>query len=301
MILIQTIKIMASFSAFVRFCAKQTGCDKGGLYAIQPRGLRGSPIKIGYSFNLLRRMADWEYNFPEGIDILAVARMNRPNDTHFHKRRVLQLAEAWLKQELRQYVVAREGWVQPCAKAATLAAMRRLQLSPSPSPPATSSTPHRSRHLGSTRLCLWGLAREFGARSRKLHLGPRRGVKQRSFRHQRSGPATCGAREWSQSARRMLYATGSTRRVDVAGAWRANLRAPRQVEPTYAHLAQHVRSAAEGTSTQATDEHGPECRWIVQPRHRNSRTYWPHAASTRTRHVLAQRLKIQARAPRTLW
>ena len=132
MILIQTIKIMASFSAFVHFCAKQTGCDKGGLYAIQPRGLRGSPIKIGYSFNLLRRMADWEYNFPEGIDILAVARMNRPNDTHFHKRRVLQLAEALLKQELRQYVVAREEWVQPWAKAATLAAMRRLQLSLSP-------------------------------------------------------------------------------------------------------------------------------------------------------------------------
>ena len=77
-------------------------------------------------------MADWEYNFPEGIDILAVARMNRPNDTHFHKRRVLQLAEALLKQELRQYVVAREEWVQPWAKAATLAAMRRLQLSLSP-------------------------------------------------------------------------------------------------------------------------------------------------------------------------
>ena len=33
--------------------------------------------------------------------------MNRPNDTHFHKRRVLQLAEALLKHELRQYVVAR--------------------------------------------------------------------------------------------------------------------------------------------------------------------------------------------------
>ena len=58
--------------------------------------------------------------------------MNRPNDTHFHKRRVLQLAEALLKQELRQYVAAREEWLQPWAKAATLAAMRRLQLSLSP-------------------------------------------------------------------------------------------------------------------------------------------------------------------------
>ena len=98
---------MASFSEFVRFCSARTGCDKGGLYAIQPRGLRGSPIKIGYSFNLLRRLSDWEYNYPEGIDILAVARMNRPNDTHFHKRRALQLAEALLKHELRQYVAAR--------------------------------------------------------------------------------------------------------------------------------------------------------------------------------------------------
>ena len=123
---------MASFSEFVRFCSTRTGCDKGGLYAIQPRGLRGSPIKIGYSFNLLRRLSDWEYNYPEGIDILAVARMNRPNDTHFHKRRVLQLAEALLKQELRQYVAAREEWLQPWAKAATLAAMRRLQLLLSP-------------------------------------------------------------------------------------------------------------------------------------------------------------------------
>ena len=70
--------------------------------------------------------------YSEGIDILFVARMNRPNDTHFHKRRVLQLAEALLKQELRQYVVAREEWLQPWAKAATLAAMRRLQLSLSP-------------------------------------------------------------------------------------------------------------------------------------------------------------------------
>ena len=68
----------------------------------------------------------------EEINILAVARMNRPNDTHFHKRRVLQLAEALLKQELRQYVVAREEWLQPWAKGAMLAAMRRLQLSLSP-------------------------------------------------------------------------------------------------------------------------------------------------------------------------
>ena len=120
---------MASFPEFVHFCAAQPGCDKGGLYAIQPRGLRGSPIKIGYYFNLLRRLAAWEYSYPEGIDILAVARMNRPNDTHFHKRRALQLAEALLKRELQEHIVAREEWLQPWAKAATLAAMRRLQLS----------------------------------------------------------------------------------------------------------------------------------------------------------------------------
>ena len=123
---------MASFAEFARFCAARSGCDKGGLYAIQPRGLRGSPIKIGYSFNLLRRLSTWEYSYPSGIGILAVARMNRPNDTHFHKRRALQLAEALLKHELHQYVVAREEWLQPWAKAETLAAMRRLQLSLSP-------------------------------------------------------------------------------------------------------------------------------------------------------------------------
>ena len=123
---------MASFAEFARFCAARSGCDKGGLYAIQPRGLRGSPIKIGYSFNLLRRLSTWEYSYPSGIGILAVARMNRPNDTHFHKRRVLQLAETHLKHEIRQHVVARDEWLRPGAKAETLAAMRRLQLSLSP-------------------------------------------------------------------------------------------------------------------------------------------------------------------------
>ena len=123
---------MASFAEFARFCAARSGCDKGGLYAIQPRGLRGSPIKIGYSFNLLRRLSTWEYSYPSGIGILAVARMNRPSDTHFHKRRALQLAEAHLKHEVRQHVVARDEWLRPGAKAETLAAMRRLQLSLSP-------------------------------------------------------------------------------------------------------------------------------------------------------------------------
>ena len=55
---------MASFSEFVRFCSTRTGCDKGGLYAIQPRGLRGSPINISYYFGLLRRLAAWEYSYP---------------------------------------------------------------------------------------------------------------------------------------------------------------------------------------------------------------------------------------------
>ena len=68
---------MASFPELVRFCAPQPGCDIGGLYAIRPRGLRGSPVKIGYSLDILRRMAEWEYSYPEGIEILAVARMNR--------------------------------------------------------------------------------------------------------------------------------------------------------------------------------------------------------------------------------
>ena len=48
----------------------------------------------------LRRLSDGEYKYPEGIDILAVARMNRPSDTHFHKRRVLQLAEAMRRLQL---------------------------------------------------------------------------------------------------------------------------------------------------------------------------------------------------------
>ncbi len=87
---------------------------------------------------MLRRLSDWEFNYPQGIDILAVARMNRPNDTHFHKRRApacrgpaeagataIRCGEGGATAILRQEL-------QPWAKAATLGAMRRLQLSLSP-------------------------------------------------------------------------------------------------------------------------------------------------------------------------
>ncbi len=122
---------MVSYPEFVRFCQGRA-CAKGGLYAIQPVGLAGSPIKIGYAFNLLQRLAAWHYAYPHGIDILAVARMNRPNDTHFHKRRVLQLAEQTLKRELRDFVVSRDEWMHPAAEARILETMRRLQRSLSP-------------------------------------------------------------------------------------------------------------------------------------------------------------------------
>ena len=58
--------------------------------------------------------------------------MNPPNDTHFHKRRVLQLAEQTLKHELRDFVVARDEWMHPAAEARILETMRRLQRSLSP-------------------------------------------------------------------------------------------------------------------------------------------------------------------------
>ena len=122
---------MASYHQFVRFCQGRA-CEKGGLYAIQPVGLAGEPIKIGYAHNLLQRLAAWHYAYPQGIKILAVARMNRPNDTHIGKRRVLQLAEAALKYELRDFVFARDEWMHPSAKGKILETMRRLQRSLSP-------------------------------------------------------------------------------------------------------------------------------------------------------------------------
>ena len=122
---------MVSYPDFVRFCQGRA-CEKGGFYAIQPVGLAGAPIKIGYALNLLPRLASWDYVYPQGINILAVARMNRPNDTHFGKRRTLQLAEAALKQELKHYVVARDEWMHPSAKGKILETMRRLQRSLSP-------------------------------------------------------------------------------------------------------------------------------------------------------------------------
>ena len=128
-----------------------------------------------------------------------------------------------------------------------------------PTSPGTSSTPRRSRRLGSTR---WSPpARKVGARSRMLR--PRRGVNERSRQHRWSGPATFGARAWSRSARRMLCATGSARRVGAADAWWA----PRQVEPEQADCAKHVRSTA---STQAAEEHGDKCRRIMQSKN----TFW---------------------------
>jgi hypothetical protein len=122
---------MVSYPDFVRFCQVRA-CEKGGLYAVQPVGLAGAPVKIGYAFNILQRLATWHYAYPQGINILAVARMNRPNDTHFGKRRALQLAEAALKHELKHYVVARDEWMHPSAKGKILETMRRLQRSLSP-------------------------------------------------------------------------------------------------------------------------------------------------------------------------
>ena len=61
-----------------------------------PDGLAGAPIKIGYAFDVLQRLAMWHYAYPHGIDILAVARMNRPNDTHFAKKCLLGLTERGL-------------------------------------------------------------------------------------------------------------------------------------------------------------------------------------------------------------
>ena len=55
---------------------RSAGLDQGGLYATHTRRLRGSPIKIGYSLNFLQCMIDWEDSCPEGVDILAVAKMN---------------------------------------------------------------------------------------------------------------------------------------------------------------------------------------------------------------------------------
>ena len=105
---------------------------RAGSTRSQPVGLAGAPIKIGYAYNLLQRLATWHYAYPQGIKILAVARMNRPNDTHFRKRRALQLAEQTLKHELRDFVVARDEWMHPAAEARILETMRRLQRSLSP-------------------------------------------------------------------------------------------------------------------------------------------------------------------------
>ena len=41
---------------------------------------------------MLRRLSDWEYNYPEGIDILAVVWMNRP--CHLRRKGVEPKCEA---------------------------------------------------------------------------------------------------------------------------------------------------------------------------------------------------------------
>ena len=42
-----------------------------------------------------RRTELWPVFYPEGMEILAVARMKRPNGTHTHNRRARQLAESF--------------------------------------------------------------------------------------------------------------------------------------------------------------------------------------------------------------
>jgi|GEM_PF-4505370 len=102
---------MASFKQFFDF-GKNTNANvrKAGLYAIQPEKYEGEPpIKVGYSRNLLGRMATYQNVYPQGIKIHMLGRVPARDDVHpsvsrddvvaAEKRMLNMLKDPWMKRK----------------------------------------------------------------------------------------------------------------------------------------------------------------------------------------------------------
>jgi len=118
---------MASFAEVARFDRRRPDVDlqKGGIYALQPHIIAPpAPIKIGYSDNLIARMAQYHQSYPFGFDILALARANRRNPAFIRDRSDAVLAEDMMKRALVDARAHGTEWMRGDRKEEVLSAFR---------------------------------------------------------------------------------------------------------------------------------------------------------------------------------
>lgn len=105
---------MASFAEVARYNRMTPNVDltKGGIYAIQPHVITPpAPIKVGYSANLLGRLAQYHQMYPYGYDILALGRTNTRDTNYVRVRDDALLAESDMLRNLHDFRAYGKEWM----------------------------------------------------------------------------------------------------------------------------------------------------------------------------------------------
>ena len=124
---IVVLREMASFAEVGRYNRNTPGVDltKGGIYAIQPHVIAApAPIKVGYSGNLMSRMAQYHAMYPYGFDILALGRTNTRNMAYSRNRDDAILAESHMLRSLHDYKAYGKEWMDGSRLTEVLAALK---------------------------------------------------------------------------------------------------------------------------------------------------------------------------------
>lgn len=104
---------MATFTEFGRFCRKTNiGCDKSGLYAIQPNPIKNPPIKVGMAYNLIDKMRRYDQSYPYGYKILGVARIASADPKFAMSRDILPVAEKHMLSLLKDDKAHKKEWMK---------------------------------------------------------------------------------------------------------------------------------------------------------------------------------------------
>tara|TARA_Y100001963_G_scaffold153161_1_gene239399 strand:- start:552 stop:1115 length:564 start_codon:yes stop_codon:yes gene_type:complete len=102
-------------------------CKKGGVYLLQPNPIPDPPLKLGWAFNLERRLLDYHEAYPHGFKIHAIAQERVP-DIHFdqHGPNFAKLAEGKALVKLAGEIAFRKEWLKSTAKAKAQKAIREI-------------------------------------------------------------------------------------------------------------------------------------------------------------------------------
>lgn len=104
---------MATFTEFGRFCKKTNfGCDKSGIYAIQPNPIQKPPIKVGMAYSLIDKMRRYDIAYPYGYKILGVARVPSRDPNFAMSRDLLPTAEKHMLDLLKTQKAHKKEWMR---------------------------------------------------------------------------------------------------------------------------------------------------------------------------------------------